>query len=116
MIGQLRSIAAELKANDGMLDVAEMRIRMQRGDEAEATQLIAHIQRQHGSDRQVLQALAEVLMEAGIDLGAMAARGGGAAGRGAKAVPATEEGKLWTPGGDTTAAGGEKKTIWTPGD
>ena len=116
LIGQLRSIAAELKANDGMLDVAEMRIRMQRGDEAEATQLIAHIQRQHGSDRQVLQALAEVLMEAGIDLGAMAARGGGAAGRGAKAVPATEAGKLWTPGGDTTAAGGEKKTIWTPGD
>ena len=113
LIGQLRGIAAELKANDGMLDVAELRIRMQRGDEAEATRLLAHLQRDHGTDRQVLQALAEVLMEAGVDLNALAgARGGAAASQ--AAAPAAA-GKLWTPGGEAPAAGGEQKTIWTPG-
>jgi tetratricopeptide (TPR) repeat protein len=114
LIGQLRVIAAELKANDGMLDIAELRIRMQRGDEAEATRLLAHLQRDHGTDRQVLQALAEVLMEAGVDLNALAGQRGGAAVAQA-AAPATAAGKLWTPGGDAPAAGGEKKTIWTPG-
>jgi hypothetical protein len=114
LIAQLRQIAAELKANDGMLDIAELRIRMQRGDEAEATRLLAHLQRDHGTDRQVLQALAEVLMEAGVDLNALAgARGGTAAAQ--AAAPATAAGKLWTPGGEPPAAGGEKKTIWTPG-
>jgi len=112
LLGQLRGIAAEIKANDGMLDVAELRIRMQRGDEAEATRLLAHLQRDHGTDRQVLQALTEVLMEAGVDLNALAgARGGSAAPP--SAAPAA--GKLWTPGGEPPAAGGEKKTIWTPG-
>ena len=114
LIAQLRQVAAELKANDGMLDIAELRIRMQRGDEAEATRLLAHLQRDHGTDRQVLQALAEVLMEAGVDLNALAgARGGTAAAQ--AAAPATAAGKLWTPGGEPPAAGGEKKTIWTPG-
>jgi hypothetical protein len=113
LMGQLRGIAAELKANDGMLDVAELRIRMQRGDEAEATRLLAHLQRDHGTDRQVLQALAEVLMEAGVDLNALAgARGGAAA---AQAAAPAAAGKLWTPGGEAPAAGGDKKTIWTPG-
>jgi thioredoxin-like negative regulator of GroEL len=113
LIGQLRGIAAELKANDGMLDVAELRIRMQRGDEAEATRLLAHLQRDHGADRQVLQALAEVLMEAGVDLNALAGARGGAAASQATAPAAA--GKLWTPGGEAPAAGGEQKTIWTPG-
>lgn len=114
LIGQLRGLAAEMKANDGMLDVAELRIRMQRGDETEATRLLAHLQRDHGTDRQVLQALAQVLTEAGVDLNALAgARGGAAAAQ--AAAPAAGPGKLWTPGGEAPAAGGEKKTIWTPG-
>jgi thioredoxin-like negative regulator of GroEL len=114
LIAQLRQIAAELKANDGMLDIAELRIRMQRGDEAEATRLLAHLQRDHGTDRQVLQALAEVLMEAGVDLNALAGARGGPAPTQA-AAPAAAAGKLWTPGGEPPTAGGEKKTIWTPG-
>ena len=32
LIAELRRIARDLKANDGMLDVAELRVRMQRGD------------------------------------------------------------------------------------
>jgi tetratricopeptide (TPR) repeat protein len=118
LIGDLRTIAKELKAGEGMLDVAELRVRMQRGDEAEAARLLQHLQRTHAGDRQVIQALAEVLMEAGIDLGAMAGRaaGGPAAGPAAAAAqPAPAPGKLWTPGGEPAGGGGDKKTIWTPG-
>ncbi len=101
-----------------MLEVAVRRIRMQRGDEAEATRLLQHLQRAHAGDRQVIQALAEVLMAAGVDLNALAGRAaaGPAAGPAAAAQPAAAAGKLWTPGGGEPAAGGgEKKTIWTPG-
>jgi len=119
LLGELRSIAKALKANDGMLDVAELRVRLQRGDQADIMRLLDHLRREHTRDQQVLQALAEVLMEAGIDLNALAGRapGGmpGAAPPGMPAAaPAAEPGKLWTPGGET-AGGGEKKTIWTPG-
>jgi hypothetical protein len=121
LIGKLRGIAKEIKANDGMLDVAELRVRMQRGDELEATRLLEHLRREHGRNEQVIQALAEVLMEAGVDLEGMAARGGGPAaggpGRSAAAAAATppQAGKLWTPGGgEPAAAGGGEKKIWTP--
>ena len=120
IIAQLRGIAKELKAGTGTLDVAELRIRLQRGDQAEIARLLERIQREHGRDPRVLQALAEVLMEAGVDLNALAGRAGGAGVPGAAAMPATaaapEPGKLWTPGGgEPPPAGGEKKVIWTPG-
>jgi len=119
LLGELRNIAKALKANDGMLDVAELRVRLQRGDQADIMRLLDHLRREHTRDQQVLQALAEVLMEAGVDLNALAGRGpGGMPGAAAPgmpaAAPAAEPGKLWTPGGET-AGGGEKKTIWTPG-
>jgi tetratricopeptide (TPR) repeat protein len=120
LLGELRGLAKELKVSSGMLDVAELRIRMQRGDEAEATRLLQHLQQVHAGDRQVIQALAEVLMEAGIDLGALAGRSaagpaGGPGPAAAAAQPAAAAGKLWTPGGGEPAGGGDKKTIWTPG-
>lgn len=119
LIASLRTIAKELSANDGMLDVFEFRVRMQRGDEAEASRLLDHLRREHGRDQRVLEALAEVLAEAGVDLRGMAAAaaGGSAAAGGATrpaAAPPTAAGKLWTPGGEQPAGGGEKK-IWTPG-
>ena len=122
IIAELRDIAKTLKANDGMLDVAELRVRMQRGDEADAVRLLEHVRREHGRDQQVIQAFAEVLMEAGVDLSALAGRSmpGGAGGPAAgaampTAVSAAEAGKLWTPGGESSAsAGGEKKVLWTP--
>lgn len=120
VIGRLRELAKELKANDGMLDVAELRVRMQRGDELDATRLLEHLRREHARDQQVLQALAEVLMEAGVDLRGMAAQGGGAAtapqlrgGQVPAAAAPSAAGKLWTPGSESAAGGSEKK-IWTP--
>jgi tetratricopeptide (TPR) repeat protein len=117
IIAQLRSLARELKASDGMLDVAELRIRLQRGDQAEIVRLLDRLRRDHARDQRVLQALAEVLMEAGIDLSAVAGRPTTVPGGPAAAMPAAaaESGKLWTPGGEQAGPGGEKKTIWTPG-
>lgn len=123
IIAELRTIAADLRANDGMLDVAELRVRLQRGDQAEFVRLVEHMRRDHARDPQVLQGFAEVLAEAGIDVSALAAAGGMAPGGvprgavpGATAAAPTEPGKLWTPaGGEPPAAGtGEKKVIWTP--
>jgi hypothetical protein len=118
LIAKLREIGRELKANDGALDVAELRVRMQRGDEADVVRIMEHVRREHGNDRQVIQGVTEVLMEAGVDLQALAARSGAGAPGAAAAVPAaaaSAPGKLWTPGGDQPSSGGEKKTIWTPG-
>jgi hypothetical protein len=57
-------------------------------------------------------------MEAGVDLNALAGRGGAGGVPGATAMPgaaAPEAGKLWTPGGgEPPRPGGEKKVIWTP--
>ncbi len=124
IIKELRSIAASLKASDGMIDAAELRVRLQRGDEAEIMRLLDHVGREHGRDEKVIRAVTDVLAEAGIDLSAMAGRGGmpagGAAGPAAQ-IPAAEPGKLWTPDGGTASAGrtepggSEKKTLWTPG-
>jgi tetratricopeptide (TPR) repeat protein len=126
ILGKLRDIAATLKANDGMLDVAELRIRMQRGDQAEIMRLLDHLRRDHARDQRVMQGVAEVLVEAGVDLSALAGRAaamppgamptGMAGGPGQPApMPVPETGKIWTPGGDQPAPGGEKKSIWTPG-
>jgi hypothetical protein len=116
ILAQLRGVAKELKASAGMLDVAELRVRLQRGDQAEIVLLLDRIKRDHGRDPQVLQALAQVLMEAGVDLGALAGRPPGAAAGPAAAAPtaAPDSGKLWTPGGAQSTGGGEKKSIWTP--
>lgn len=122
IIATLRTLAIELKANDGMLDVAELRIRLQRGDQAEIMRLLDHIRSQHARDQQVLGAVAEVLMEAGIDLSAVAGGGGMPPGQppqpggvpgASTAMPPADAGKIWTPGGEQASGGGEKK-IWTP--
>jgi hypothetical protein len=129
IIGHLREIATALKVSDGMIDVAELRVRLQRGDQAEIAKLLDGLRRDHARDQKVLEALAQVLMEAGIDLpGMMAAQTGGGmpggtaqpgtlAGGSAAATPAAPSG-LWTPGSPQPQApgqAGEKKTIWTPG-
>lgn len=126
LLAELRTVAAELKANDGMLDVLELRLRFQRGDQTDTMRLLEHLQRDHARDPRVMEAVAGVLMEAGIDLPGLAAarsaRGGATPGpeplgRAAPgAAPAAGTG-LWTPGGGASPPqAGEKKTIWTPGD
>jgi hypothetical protein len=116
IIGHLRELAKELKVSDGMIDIAELRIRLQRGDQADIMRLLEHLRRDHSRDQRVLEALAEVLVEAGVDLSALAGQGmpAGAAGMPAAAAPAASPGGIWTPGSPQPGPSGEKKTIWTP--
>lgn len=120
LITQLRTLAKQLKASEGMLDVAELRVRLQRGDQTEIVRLLDRLRRDHSRDHRVMQALAQVLAEAGIDLSALAGQPGAGMPTGMPAAAATaaapEAGKLWTPGGGGEPAGpaGEKKVIWTP--
>jgi len=133
IIKELRSVAASLAVSDGMIDAAELRVRLQRGEEAEIMRLLDHVGREHGRDPKVIRAVADVLAEAGIDLSALTGRGAGAVppaggpampaapmpGTAAPVVPPAAAGKLWTPDGGAAArpdaGGAEKKTIWTPG-
>lgn len=124
IIAKLRELAKTLNANDGMLDVAELRVRLSRADEAGIMRLLNHLQREHARDQKVIAALAEVLGEAGVDLAALAAQSaaagqipGGPAGLpiGGGQPPAADAGRIWTPGGDQGGGAGEKKSLWTPG-
>jgi hypothetical protein len=124
IIGKLRELAKTLNANDGMLDVAELRVRLSRADEAGIMRLLNHLQREHARDQKVIAALAEVLGEAGVDLAALAAQSaaagqmpGGPAGMsiGGGQPPSGDSGRIWTPGGDQGGGAGEKKSLWTPG-
>ena len=121
IIGRLREIARQLQASDGMIDIAELRIRLQRGDQQGIMRLLDHLRREHGRDQKVLESLAEVLVEAGVDLSSLTGQtvGPGAAGGMSAALPggpaAGSAGSgIWTPGSPQPGQGGEKKTIWTP--
>lgn len=126
ILEKIRPLAAALKADEGMLDVGELRIHLQRGDQPALLKVLDRIRRDHSQNPRVSNAVMQVFAEAGIDLGAMAAAGGGAAGPGVGpgaasspagpvAAPAAEPGKLWTPGSQPPSGGGdEKPAIWTP--
>ena len=123
IIGRLRELAKTLGANDGMIDVAELRVRLSRADEPGIMRLLNHLQREHARDQKVIAALAEVLGEAGVDLAALAAQsaaagqmpGGGGLPIGGGQQPAADSGRIWTPGGEQGGGAGEKKSLWTPG-
>ena len=122
IIGKLRELAKSLNANDGMLDVAELRVRLSRADEAGIMRLLNHLQREHARDQKVMTAVAEVLGEAGVDLTALAAQSasarqmpGGGLPLGGGQPSAADSGRIWTPGGEQGGGAGEKKSLWTPG-
>jgi len=124
ILKQIRGLAKTMQADEGMLDVAELRIQLQRGDQPAFMQVMERIRRLHGQNPRVANGVAQVLMEAGIDVNALAAASaggvppaaGGAAGvaAGPAAAPAAQPGKLWTPGSESAGGGGEKPAIWTP--
>ncbi|MBT6641590.1 MAG: hypothetical protein HOB45_00485, partial [Planctomycetaceae bacterium] len=124
ILAKIRPLAAALKADEGMLDVGELRIHLQRGDQPALLKVLDRIRRDHSQNPRVSNAVMQVFAEAGIDLGALAAGGGGGAPPpgatmsspgGQATAPAAESGKLWTPGGEASGGGGdEKPAIWTP--
>ena len=75
ILEKIRPLAAALKADEGMLDVGELRIHLQRGDQPALLKVLDRIRRDHSQNPRVSNAVMQVFAEAGIDLGAMAAAG-----------------------------------------
>ena len=124
---QARQQAEAAKKSSAPWDLAELAMRITRGDMAEADRLLTHIRNEHLREPGVAQGLFQILSEAGIigpdgqptaAAAAAAAGAGGAAGQPAADIvapgaAAAEPGKIWTPGADQPA-GGKKSGLWTP--
>ncbi len=96
-------------------DLLELSFRLGRGDELEAVRLIQHVQKQHGREPGIAEALTHLLVEAGVlrpDGTAAQAHVPEEAMAAAEDPAAAEPGKLWTPDSPQSGSGGK---IWTPG-
>ena len=113
-LDQARAAAEKAGKSTAPWDLAELAIRLARGDVAQVDRLLNHIRHDHIREPGVAQALFEILAEAGV-IGPDGKPVAPVA-REAAAVPgaaAPEPGKIWTPGSDQTA-GTKKSTLWTP--
>jgi hypothetical protein len=119
-LDEARKRAEAAKKSTAPWDLAELALRIARGDVAEADRLLHHIRSEHVREPGVAQALFQILAEAGIigpdgrPTAAAAAAGADAPGIVVPGAAAAEPGKIWTPGSDAPA-GGKKSALWTPG-
>ena len=114
---QARAAAEAAKKSTAPWDLAELALRIGRGDVPEADRLLHHIRDQHIREPGVAQALFQILAEAGIispDGRPTAAAAAEAPGIVVPGAAAAEPGKIWTPGGDQPTSG-KKSALWTPG-
>jgi tetratricopeptide (TPR) repeat protein len=121
LIEDARKLAEGNKQSSAPWDLMELAHRVQRGEAPEVMRLIDHIQRQHGREPGVAQALVQLLMQTGlIGPDGRLAIGGAAPAAAAAASPlvvpgaAAEPGKLWTPDGPQAGAGEKKSSLWLP--
>lgn len=118
LIDEARKLAEANKQSSAPWDLAELSVRIQRGEADAVLRLIDHIQRQHAREPGIAEALVQLLVQAGligpdgrllIGAPAPAAAGSPLVVPGATA----EAGKLWTP--DAPQPAGEKKSaLWLP--
>jgi len=119
LIRQARDIAEKAGQSTAGWDLKELRLCLALNDVAEAQTLVAHIQAAHRGERGVMQALAQVLVAAGIlrPDGRPAAAPAPVASTDtieAQASGQTEKGSgIWTP--DQNRGGEKKAELWTPG-
>jgi hypothetical protein len=118
-LDQARSAAEATKSSTAPWDLAELAMRIARGDVVEADRLMQHIRGEHMREPGVAQALYQILTEAGI-IGPDG-RPNLPTERGAAsplvvpgAAAESESGKIWTPGSDQPSSG-KKSALWTPG-
>jgi hypothetical protein len=108
LIDESRKLAEANKQSSAPWDLMELSFRIQRGEAPAVMQLIDHLQRQHGREPGVAQALVQLLVQTGL-VGPDGRLNIGAA----PAAATADTGKLWTP--DAPQAGGEKKSsLWLP--
>jgi hypothetical protein len=116
-LDQARKTADTSKTSTAPWDLAELALRIARGEVSEADRLLNHIRSEHIREPGVAQALFQILTEAGIigpDGKPTAAAQREAPGIVVPGAAAAEPGKIWTPGGDQPS--GKKSALWTPGD
>ena len=112
-----REAAEAAKTSTAPWDLAELSLRIARGEVAEADRLLSHIRTEHIREPGVAQAMFQILSEAGIigpDGRPTAAREQGGASIVVPQGAGAEPGKIWTPG-DEPASSGKKSALWTPG-
>ncbi|HEX3870651.1 MAG TPA: hypothetical protein VHV77_09455, partial [Pirellulales bacterium] len=122
-IGKARSTTLAAGKSCARWDISELAMRLERGDEVAASELLRHIQSRHGNEPGVGEALMQMLYAAGLvgADGRPVAAPAGAPSQGAGivvpgAAPAgAESGRIWTPGGEAPAGAGKKSALWTPG-
>jgi hypothetical protein len=118
-LDQARQAAEAAGKSTAPWDLAELAMRIARGDVAEADRLLHHIRAEHAREPGVAQALFEILADAGIigpdgrPVGGPAAAPQEAPGIVVPGAAASEPGKIWTPGSDQPT-GGKKSALWTP--
>jgi hypothetical protein len=108
LIDEARKLGDANKQSSAQWDLLELAQRIQRNEAPTVLQLIDHIQRQHGREPGVAQALVQLLVQSGLV---------GPDGRlaiGAPPSAAAEAGKLWTPDTPQAAAGEKKSSLWLP--
>ncbi|MGD9644723.1 MAG: hypothetical protein AB7U73_03360 [Pirellulales bacterium] len=122
-IDRARNVATKRKQSTVAFDLDELALRLERMEPDAAMKLIEHIARDHGREPGVDAALTRVLLNAGAITpdGRIMLR----APAGTKATQPSiitpdaaggaEPGKIWTPDGDSGAAGERRPAIWTPG-
>ncbi|HWB00327.1 MAG TPA: hypothetical protein VG713_17655 [Pirellulales bacterium] len=124
-LGQARSTAQAAGKSCARWDLSEFALRIQRGDEREASELLRHIQTRHADEPGVGQMLMQMLYEAGIIGADGRPTAAAASAASAKTQPpgivvpgaaaaATSSG-IWTPGSEAPADGAKKSALWTPG-
>lgn len=117
LVEQGRVAAQRLKQSTVPWDLAELRLRIERGEQQEASRVLRHLEREHGREPGVAEALFRVLYEYGMidEHGRPVARS--APQSSPLVVPgAAAPGKILVPGGEAAAASeSAKPVIWTPG-
>ena len=110
-----RHSAEVAKSSTAPWDLAELALRIARGEIPEADRLLHHIRDEHVREPGVAQALFQILSEAGIigPDGKPTAAAQREAGMVAPGAAPAEAGKIWTPGSDQPS--GKKSALWTPG-
>ncbi len=114
-LDRARQTAEAAKSSTAPWDLAELALRIARGEIPEADRLLHHIRDEHIREPGVAQALFQILSEAGIigPDGKPTAAAQREAGMVAPGAAPAEAGKIWTPGSDQPS--GKKSALWTPG-
>lgn len=117
-LDRAREVAESTSKSTAPWDLAELAMRIARGDVAEADRLLHHIRDQHVREPGVAQALFEILADAGIigPDGKPVAPAAAPQETSGLVVPgaasSSEPGKIWTPESDQPS--GKKSSLWTP--